>query len=246
MSPHSDRDLDIFRQGISDRTEYPEPNLSDILRRANSKKRGQRVIVASALMLSALAVIGVAQLPAFDRGSDKSVVLAPARDIQPPPVSSAAAECRVAAASEADRDKTSPATEKIRPLGEGKYAQYFTGLKVCASSDTVSVYRKPGSVEFDRVLASIASEHDVVLQLIDSAYTRAELESAEDVVLSRRSALSRAGAKLVSISLRPSGFLEVAVLDRADAARQVLADLDGLVRVVIGEPGRVFPPPQAS
>lgn len=138
-----------------------------------------------------------------------------------------------------ERDVNDPrlerAAEDVRALPASVTDEHFTGLILCHDTVTMTLYRTPGDREFDRTLRHLVERHGAEIVFADTAYTKSELERAEDEIWKR---LRRArDYRIVSVSLRPQGYLEVGVVGDLARARAALAGYKDQVRVVKGAVG---------
>lgn len=138
------------------------------------------------------------------------------------------------------------AKEAVHQIAEsGRHQDAYTGLAVLTTANALTVYRVPQHEAFDREVTAVATKHGVKLQLEDASYSRAVLERAKASVLARRAVMAEEGAPLVSMSIRPLGYVQVIVQGNLQAARRVLADLGDRIKVDLGdsggESGRVSP-----
>lgn len=114
-----------------------------------------------------------------------------------------------------------------------RYPAHSTDQIPCWATNTLIVFRVPGNKTFDRELRTVASRRQVIVNVIDTKYSRRSMFATGDEVLIRRSALANCGAVWNDHGPSPAGYLLVGVRSHLPCARKVLADLGDRVRIVI-------------
>jgi hypothetical protein len=156
--------------------------------------------------------------------------------VQPSEDLAAAEGCPQVGLGEEDpiRAGVEEAAGEIIALG-ARYPNNYMGTMVCFPIRTVFVYRVPGSRSLDARLAEVARKYVVAASLRDTKYTVMDLQTLQNQVYGRRTALQDLGAPLVGTSYDLGGYVYGYVIVEVErnvaAAREVLADLGDRVRV---------------
>jgi hypothetical protein len=112
----------------------------------------------------------------------------------------------------------------------------YGGMIYCVHEGRLVLFRIPGDTAFDEGVTAIAHRWHLAITLIDSKYSAAQLQEAQEEVRARRGDLARVGAPFVSTTRNANGNLTVAVEDNADKAREVLASLGDKIIVITLKP----------
>jgi hypothetical protein len=114
------------------------------------------------------------------------------------------------------------------------YARQFLGALACPATETVIVYRVPGSTVFDLQTRALAAAHHVGLALVDRTYSHAQLEAAMQRIETDLPGWAVKGIEVRSIVIDSvgDGRLRVIVRHQAAAAQRLFrAKYGSFVRV---------------
>jgi hypothetical protein len=124
----------------------------------------------------------------------------------------------------ADADLTAAQQALDAWYDDRHYAKQFLGALPCPATETVIVYRVPGSAAFDADARALTAAHHVGLALVDRKYSHAQLEAAMQRLETDLPALRATGIEVRSIVIDAwgDGHLRVIVRRNAARAQQVL------------------------
>jgi hypothetical protein len=115
-----------------------------------------------------------------------------------------------------------------------RHAGQFLGALACPATETVIVYRVPGSAVFDREARALTTAHHVGLALVDRSYSHAQLEAAMQRLETDLAGWAAKGVEVRSIVIDSAGDgrLRVIVRHHAAAAQRLFrAKYGSFVRV---------------
>jgi hypothetical protein len=90
-----------------------------------------------------------------------------------------------------------------------RYASHSTDQLARWTTNTLTVFRVPGSTAFDQELRRLATRDHVIVKVVDTKYTRRSMFATGDEVLTRRSELARCGAVWNGHAPLATGYLRV-------------------------------------
>jgi hypothetical protein len=120
------------------------------------------------------------------------------------------------------------ANEVAARYQEHPHNDYFTAVGVCAA-DTLTVWRIPGSAEFDAEMTAVARRQSVGLRLVDSKYSAETLlQTINDI---RHKGPNGLHIAFMTDQPQDGGYVEVGVNEAAEMGRRALAEYGDKVRV---------------
>ena len=110
----------------------------------------------------------------------------------------------------------------------------YTGQYLCASRNSIFLYRVAGDSTFDGTVKDLGGQHHVTVVLVDARHSGKTLREVNATVEGRRAELAAQGAQLMRTIPKFEGYVEVGVDTNESAARVALSDLGDKVVVVGG------------
>lgn len=232
-----------------------EVSVAETVSAARRARKVRSVVIASmgvaASVMAILAAVAVApQLPNKPSGGDdvaSQVASKPEGQIRndgiPEPGSAVPSAADDDCGGEKDQEAHSELRAAESPIArlEKGYAANWSGAVPCWKTNTMTVWRIPGS-GLDERARQIASEYDIMLQLVDTKYSEAQLTSTVEEIRARSEALAECGARVTRQTVHPFGLLEIAVAANSECASQVLNEFSDQIKIVVADAERVVGP----